>query len=85
MNKTRESQEYSNANNRPEHTVRGWDSGAYSDTPNPLVTVIERNANSEAVATPMTISTNREAVTTAMSISTSSCESGTGTARDNIH
>ena len=65
MNKTQESQEYSNANNQPEHTVRQW------DTPNPLVTVIERNANSEAVATPM-------------SISTSSCESGTGTARDNI-
>ena len=71
MNKTRESQEYSNANNQPEHTVRCWDSGAYSDTPNPLVTVIERNANSKAVTTPM-------------SISSSSCESVTGTAKDNI-
>ena len=71
INKTQESKEYRNANNRPKHTVRSWDSGAYSETPNPLVTVIERNAKSEVVITPM-------------SISTSSCESVIGTTRYNI-
>ena len=71
INMTLESKEYINANNQPENTVRSWDSGAYSDTPNPLVTAIEKNANSGVVMTPM-------------SISTSSCESVTGTARDNI-
>ena len=71
INKTQESQAYSNDNNWPQNTVRGWNSGAYSKTPNSLVTVIEKNVCSDAVTTPM-------------SISSSSCESVTGTARDNI-